>query len=96
MAFPMQDTERHSEDEFQNVVDSCKPSSKMILPGDEGIYTEGIVKGRVKVLAVRDQGDMIEYDLETLEQLSRFPLPKTFTCGKQRGYEGWCGWSLKV
>lgn len=81
-------------EDVSNLVQSSQPTSRAILVGDEMIYTEGIVCGRVRIVEIKEKGDNEEYVLETLQQIGRFPLPKQFECGRKKN-AGYCGWSLR-
>lgn len=81
-------------DDVKNLIDSFQPmDADWLQVGSIGIYYEGIVAGKVKVLSRDKKGDYLEFELENLDK-TKF-LPAVFKVGKRIGYDGYYGWSIQ-
>jgi hypothetical protein len=82
--------------EQQNLIDSFTPiDTDWLKEGTLGMYHEGVVKGKVKVLSKKVENGVLLLKLQSLENdKNRFPLPPIFDVGKLANYDGYAGWSI--
>lgn len=79
----------------QDLISSFTPiKTDWLKEGVIGMYHEGVVKAKVKVLSRKIESGYVVFELQTLSNESPFPLPPNFEVSKKFGYDGWAGWCI--